>query len=310
LRILRVLIAVIAVVAGTAIAVNAGLRDQSAGAVPPTAPPANSHLPATPDSYLGVYAPSVTSSAAVMAFMRPRVVMYYSGWGQPFDASFAAAASRHDAIPLVQLDPTRVRLAAIAAGRYDVYLTKFANAVKKYRQAVIMGFAHEMNGSWYSWGYHKASPADFVAAWQHIWRLFRSLGAGNVTWLWTVNVINNAQHGAIPDPKPWWPGDRYVQWVGIDGYYLQKTYQFTSLFGPTISAVREFTRDPILISETGAPQPYQVDAISNLVEGVRNYGLLGFVWFDGEGAMDWRITAALSKDALSDTARAYDQNAK
>ena len=73
-----------------------------------------------------------------------------------------------------------------------------------------------------------------------------------MTWLWTVNIINNTQNGRIPPPNPWWPGSSYVNWVGIDGYYLKPTWQFAPLFGPTIGQVRELTRDPILVAETGA----------------------------------------------------------
>ncbi len=83
-------------------------------------------------------------------------------------------------------------------------------------------------------------------------RLFRALGASNVTWLWTVNIINDTQHGRIPGPAPWWPGGKYVNWVGIDGYYFKRAWEFAPLFGPTLAAVHELTSDPILIAETGA----------------------------------------------------------
>ncbi len=154
------------------------------------------------------------------------------------------------------MEPGTVRLAAIASGRYDGYLSSYAEAVRAYRHPVILSFGHEMNGFWYPWGYGHTSPGVFVAAWRHIVRLFRAAGADNVTWLWTVNVIHDAQHGRIPSPDPWWPGSSYVTWVGIDGYYFSPSGTFAPLFGPTIAAVRELTRDPILVAETAAaPAP-------------------------------------------------------
>ena len=183
---------------------------------------------------------------------RPDVVMYYSGWFVPFPATFAATAAGHGAAPLVQMDPDGISIAAIAAGRYDGYLSGYAEAVRAYQHPVILSFGHEMNGDWYSWRYRHTSPASFVAAWRHIVKIFRALGARNVTWLWTVNVINNTQRGQIPSPAPWWPGGSYVTWVGIDGYYLKPNWQFAPLFGPTIGAVRALTGDPLLIAETGA----------------------------------------------------------
>ncbi len=111
--------------------------------------------------------------------------------------------------------------------------------------------------------------------------LFRALGAQNVTWLWTVNIINDTRSGTIPRPTQWWPGSSYVNWVGIDGYYLKPSWEFAPLFGPTIGAVRGLTNDPILIAETGAvPAAGQPAKIADLFAGIRLYGLLGFVYFD------------------------------
>ena len=45
----------------------------------------------------------------------------------------------------------------------------------------------------------------------------------------------------IPRPGQWWPGNSYVNWVGIDGYYLKPSWSFAPLFGPTIGAVRGLT---------------------------------------------------------------------
>jgi mannan endo-1,4-beta-mannosidase len=244
-------------------------------------------LPAAAGSYLGVYAHGVPASyAGVTAFKtatgsRPDVVMYYSGWYVPFPVGFATTAANDGAVPLVQMDPDNVSVARIAGGRYDGYLSAYAEAVKHYRHPVIMSFGHEMNGNWYSWGYGRTPPHVFVAAWRHIVTLFRVLGARNVTWLWTVNIINNAHGGTIPNPAQWWPGGSYVNWVGIDGYYLKPSWKFAPLFGPTIAAVRKLTLDPILVAETGAvPAAGQAAKIADLFAGIHQYGLLGFVWFD------------------------------
>ncbi len=262
-----------------------------------------------PIRYLGVYQRDISSSySGVTAFttatgVRPDVLTYFSSWLEPFQTNFATSAAEHGALPLVQINPYNVSLAAIAAGQYDSYLSAFAEAVRTYSHPVILSFGHEMNGNWYPWGYTRTSPATFVAAWRHIVKVFRSVGAQNVIWLWTANII---QIGGIPSPADWWPGSSYVTWVGIDGYYYQSSWTFTSLFGPTITAVRELTSDPILISETGAAGPDQPTKIADLFAGVRLYGLLGFVWFDAEaGNHDWRITSPPAFAAFREGARAY-----
>jgi|HubBroStandDraft_4_1064222.scaffolds.fasta_scaffold04873_2 mannan endo-1,4-beta-mannosidase len=265
-------------------------------------------LPTAPDSYLGVYVDGVPNSySGVTSFtgttgVRPNVLSYYSGWSEPFWRSFAAMAKRHGAATLVQLDPTGVNVAAIASGRYDRYLTAYAQAVKAFGGPVILSFGHEMNGHWYSWAYRHTPAATFVASWRHIVAVFRTAGARNVTWMWTVNAVKPG-HG-IPSPAAWWPGKAFVTWVGIDGYYHVTSAQFSSVFGPTIAAVREFTQEPILISETGASQAVGQSAkIADLFSGVRTYGLLGFLWFDVVANSDYRIDSRTSIAALQRGAR-------
>jgi mannan endo-1,4-beta-mannosidase len=301
------------VIAGAAIIVVAAfivaVGRHNKPAAPVALPPGT--LPHTPETYLGVYAKKVPDSyAGVTSFTKatgvtPDVVLYYSGWFEPFHADFAMTARRHGAVPLVQIEPTKVTLGAIAAGKWDGYLSQYASAVRAYRHPVILSFGHEMNGFWYPWGHRHASPAAFVAAWRHIVTLFRNLGARNVTWLWTVNVIDR-RHNRIPPPGPWWPGSSYVNWVGIDGYYFKSSYAFAPLFGPTIAKVRALTKDPILIAETGAaPSAGQPAKISNLFAGIHDYGLLGFVWFNSADVTNYSIKSPAAAAAFLHGARKY-----
>jgi len=295
------LAAVIAVVAIAAVWIT---RD---GADPPAAPGA---LTARPNSYLGVYVDGVPASyAGIRSFaaatgVTPNVVSYYSGWLEQFRRSFADNAARNGAVPLVQVDPTGISMAAIASGRYDSYLISYARAVRALGGPVIVGFGHEMNAYWYTWGRGHTTPADFVAAWRHMVDVFRDVGATNVTWMWTVNAIDG--HGGVPSPKPWWPGSRYVTWVGIDGYFRTPSEQFASVFGPTIAAVRSLTKAPILISETGAaPSADQPVKITSLFAGTRAYDLLGFVWFDVIASADYRMRSAAAVAAYRHGATTY-----
>jgi mannan endo-1,4-beta-mannosidase len=303
----KVVTAVIAAAVITAGVVFYNLSSDHSGPLP-------THLPPASASYLGVYAEGVPHSyAEVTAFTnatgaKPDLVMYYSGWFVPFPTSFADTAAQNGAAPLVQMDPDNIKIAQIAAGRYDGYLSSYAEAVRAYGHPVILSFGHEMNGNWSTWGYKHTSPAVFVAAWQHIVNVFRALGASNVTWLWTVNIINDSQSGKVTDPKPWWPGSSYVTWVGIDGYYLKPSWQFAPLFGPTIGVVRTLTTDPILIAETGALQTVgQPGKITNLFAGIQSYGLLGFVWFNtsSEKGEPFSISSAAAIAAFRQGASTY-----
>jgi hypothetical protein len=246
---------------------------------------AGQSLPAVPRalSYLGVYEngspPSYgpVEEFAHAAGAEPNLIGYYSGWAQPFATSFAENMHRHGVIPFVQIDPTAASVAGIADGEYDSYLSQYAAAVRDFGHPVVIGFGHEMNAPWYSWGYGHVPPLTFVAAWRHIVTLFRAFGADNVTWLWTIQA-DLPDTGAI---SSWWPGANYVTWVGIDGFYIKPSDTFSSVFAKTIGQVRMLTAKPILLSETGvARHASQFTNILDLFNGTARYGLLGLVWLD------------------------------
>ena len=220
------------------------------------------------------------------------VILYYNGWGQAFQASFATTARAHGAELLVDLDPTGTQnLSQIAQGAGDAWLRSYARQVARYGYPVVIAFAHEMNGNWYPWGYGHQPASAYVAAWRHVVRLFRDEGASNVTWMWTVNAIN----AYSPSLRPWWPGKAWVNWVGIDGYYYYPTDTFAGVFGLAVAQIRTFTNTPVMIAETAVgTTPDRETQIEDLLAGVRADHMLGFVWFDeaqndGIYHQDWRL---------------------
>jgi hypothetical protein len=265
--------------------------------VPNPPPPAHASLPPALASYLGTFEPGAPSDYGLVAsFARtanrqPNLVGYYSGWTQPFDVASARMLQAHGAVPFVQIDPTATSINGIANGTYDDYLRSYADSVRNFRHAVVIGFGHEMNASWYPWGYKRVPAATFVGAWRHIVTLFRKEGAENVTWLWTLQA---AEPGTAPIAS-WWPGAQYVTWVGIDGFYYRPSDTFASVFGKTITQVRTFTSKPVLLSEIAVgPAANQFAKIQDLFHGMAKYKTLGLVWFDkaqhsGIFHQDWRL---------------------
>jgi mannan endo-1,4-beta-mannosidase len=275
--------------------------------LPSPHPPVHKTLPSGSGSYFGVFElgspPSYQpiEQFAEAAGKEPNLIGYYSGWAEPFDASFARMVYRHGLIPFVQIDPSFASVAAIAAGAYDGYLRLYADSVRDFGHQVVIGFGHEMNAKWYSWGYTKTLASTFVAAWQHIVSLFRAEGADNVTWLWTIQADQQGKTGPIGD---WWPGPSYVTWVGIDGYYMSPKDTFDTVFSQTIRQVGKLTNKPILLSETGVtPKANQFSNINNLFQGISQSNALGLVWFDVNQTdydthIDWRI----ENDPLAESA--------
>jgi hypothetical protein len=262
-------------------------------------------LSTAPASYLGVYESGVLNTYqpvtdfTKVAGKQPNLVGYYSGWGEPFQTSFAETVREHGAATIMQWDPTLAPVTKIADGGYDSYLRSFADSVRNFGHPVVIGFGHEMNAYWYSWGYGNLSPATFVAAWRHIVTLFHQQGDDNVTWLWTLQA-DEPGTGPI---NLWWPGAKYVTWVGVDGYYYRSYETFASIFGKTIAQVRALTGLPVLVSEAAVgPDAGQARKIPDLFTGMRLYGTLGLVWFDiaqhhGIYHQDWHIENSPAAEA-------------
>lgn len=264
----------------------------------PVQHPVAARHPVRAGFHLGVFKPGETENYrpvekfAARVGREPDLVLYYSGWGEPFLTKFAETAYAHGAEPFVQLyPPAHVGLARVSSGKDDRFLRSYAAQVRAFGHPVILSFAPEPNGPWYRWGWTHTPAATWVAAWRHVVTVFREAGATNVTWLWTLNV---AFSNSGP-PAAYWPGPSYVDWVGIDGYYVRSSDTFKSLFLPTVRAVRRLTDKPLLVSEASVgPAAGQLRGIRNLFAAIRRYHLTGLVWFDerqhrGIYHQDWRL---------------------
>jgi mannan endo-1,4-beta-mannosidase len=249
--------------------------------------------------YLGLAAQAGDSAAdgaasfGKLVGQSPNLVSYYVSFGDSFNATETCAIARTGALPVIQLDPYHISIPKIADGFYDQYLSNYAAAVKKFGAPVAISFAHEMNGTWYTWGppgigsIGVTSPAQDVAAWKEIHNVFQAAGATNVIWLWTPNVW----YSQSPPLSQYYPGNSYVTWVGVDGYFWHVGDTFQSVFGQTLQMLAAFTKKPIIIAETGvtnqAGTGLQVDSLFRGVESTPN--ILGFVYFDAKGTDNWML---------------------
>jgi hypothetical protein len=265
--------------------------------VAPTIPYNVSGLLHPTHKYLGLAAPGIPQSlAGATAFATAEgkatnLIEFYSSWGEPYQVAEVQQIWKSGALPYVAIEPNTKSLAQIAAGVDDNYIHQYAQAVRSLNLPVAISFAHEMNGGWFSWGTKSATAAEFVAAWRHMHDIFAQEGATEAIWVWSPNVINPVRTVKL---KPYWPGDGYVDWVGVIGYYsLTGESTFKTLFGPTMAQVRAFTARPFIIAETasegGARKPAD---IADLFKSIaKRSDVIGFVWFDFKKEADWRITS-------------------
>jgi Glycosyl hydrolase family 26 len=221
----------------------------------------------------------------------PNIVSFYTNFGIQLNLSPIESLCAQHVLPLLEIDtPQAVELREIADGSEDSILEQYALDVGTLHTPIAVDFDHEFNGSWFAWG-EKYSPASvFVAAWRHIVTVFRKYDATNVIWVWNPNVDYGS---TVLNLAPWYPGNSYVSWIGLDGYFFAPRETYASIFGQTMSQIRRFTDRPMLIVETGAnPASGRERAIASLFAGATaTRGLLGLIWFDygKTKSHDWYI---------------------
>ncbi|MBK7407307.1 MAG: cellulase [Saprospirales bacterium] len=159
------------------------------------------------------------------------LISFYTAWGSHKEQLFPALRIQtiYDlgSIPLLTWEPwlddfdpdifpvenaenkNEEGLKAIATGKYDAYIDKWAQDAKKSGIPIMLRWGHEMNDPYrYPWGPQNNAPEDFIAAWKHVVDRFRDLGIDNVQWMWSP-------HPAYPPFDIYYPGDDYVDWIGI-----------------------------------------------------------------------------------------------
>jgi len=100
-------------------------------------------------------------------------------------------------------------LKAIAEGKFDAYIDKWASDAKDLDIPFFLRMGHEMNDPYrYPWGPQNNAPEDFIAAWRHVVDRFKAQGADKIVWVWSP-------HPAYPPYDIYYPGDDYVDWIGI-----------------------------------------------------------------------------------------------
>lgn len=246
--------------------------------------------------FLGVQAPGAPDSLgpvhsfAASAGARPNLIGQYMSWNNPLDTQAVTSAWSYGALYYMVWEPYHTTVAAIADGRSNGYITRFAQEIRALNLPVAISFGHEFNGFWYPWGTTGTTAAQFVAAWRLIHRLFAAAHATNVIWVWNPNIISGEPR---LDLSAYYPGDAYVDWVGVTGYFgAEGPHTFEGVYGPTMQEIRGFTNKPFFIAETSVQTgPNAAAAAQNLITGVRQRSdVLGFVWFDYDKAgVDWRL---------------------
>ncbi|MGW7695025.1 glycoside hydrolase family 26 protein [Streptomyces asiaticus] len=229
---------------------------------------------------------------------RPAVHLTYYNWADDWAGSSTTRADfAAGRIPLINWEPFDVDFDDIISGELDTTIRKRADGAKALGKEFFLDFAAEMNEG-EGWGGH--NPAKYIAAYRHIHDIFEARGATNVVWAWCPNVTDSPD---APPTMAYYPGDRYVDWTGVDGYNWGTSdpdfqwQSFGDLFADIYAKLAKKGK-PIIIGEmasdeVGGSKASWIDGVVPTLK--TKFPLIkAFVWFDIDKERHWQINSSAS----------------
>jgi hypothetical protein len=141
-----------------------------------------------------------------------------NSWSE-FDSSAPWAVGLWQNIPTiwsVPLTVTGTSLEQVATGDYNSHFVSAAKQLAKSTPSkdgnIYVRVGWEFNGSWMPWS-AQGHEAAFIKSFQNLVDSFRSI-SDKFKFVWDVN-----QGASTIDPAKAYPGDKYVDVVGMDTYY-------------------------------------------------------------------------------------------
>jgi len=265
-------------------------------------------IPAQADVLLGAWVlpanASPSTSPANIAELEAEIgrkfalSLHYDPLAQTFPSAMEQADLVNHRIPVISLNCNDTNY-NIARGSQDAALSQKAAAIRSFGEPVFLRYMWEFNLPYTSNGRAACSdpvrdtdgyfsPVEYIAAFQHIHDLMVAQGATNIAWIW------NPSSGGVSG-VPYWPGDAYVDWVGIDDY--DRASAGTSIFTAPYARYAPIGNGshPIIIAETGAvaaDQPNYFNALAGALQ-TQFPKIKALVYFDSVGPLgSYTLTAA------------------
>lgn len=160
-------------------------------------------------------------------------------------------------------------LSQLANGGFGDHIRQLANFFKRIGNTpVYLRVGYEFDGQW-NMGYDNTS--NYIAAYRRIVDGLRAEGVTNVAYVWqsSSSPIDDILEGQRESISDWYPGNNYVDWLGLSWFLLP---QERAPVGGTVSTQLELASEvvdlarslgkPVMIAES-TPQGYDVSAATN-----------------------------------------------
>ncbi len=268
-------------------------------------------------SKLEVLENSLNKKVSIVHWGQPWVI---NAVYQPFQTAEFNKVRSHGSIPMVNwaswhlghgINQPDYQLRDIYECKHDNYIRQWASDAKAWGYPLFLRFNHEMNGWWFPWSeqVNGNQPGDFVKAWRHVHDIFAQAGATNVTWVWCPNLTGYYRSTPL---EGLYPGDTYVDWIGMDGYNFgtdrNNSWQtFYDVFKhtydelTTLAPIKPLMIGEVASSEDGGPlgrpaskAAWVSDAFTTQLPThfPKIKAVVWFNWNDDDPALDWPIESS------------------
>ena len=130
----------------------------------------------------------------------------------------------------------------LLAGKFDEDLRTLAQQLNYFEHPILFRLNNEMNSDWtsYSGIVTMSDPEIYIAVWRYIYDVFEQNGVDNLIWVFNPND-RNYPPSEWNDFTRYWPGDDYVQMIGLTGYNTGDYY--ADLTGETWREFKDIYED-------------------------------------------------------------------
>ena len=129
-------------------------------------------------------------------------------------------------------------------------IDKVASTLKKLKQRkipVLWRPLHEAGGQWFWWGLDAEACNEL---WRVMYKRFHEAGLNNLIWVWTSAAAWNRPYS---EGYKWYPGDEYVDIVGIDIYNNSSA---SNIYSTCYKMLRKKSPDKLIaLTECGSLAP-------------------------------------------------------
>ncbi len=271
-------------------------------------------------AYIGAYAeadakvhdtkdadPHYISAFPELTGKKHAMYLLYTSWGRSFFQDYKGHIERAKAAGVglqVALQPIK-GLDEVKDGEY---LRSLAREAKDIGIPIFLRFANEMNGGWIEW--YEENPQDYIDKFRIVAKVFKE-EAPNVAIVWAPAYF------PIDNIEDYYPGDSYVDWVGVSMYqayngaldplkqgvdrssFIEKFENIYNLYGK---------KKPVFISEGGISYSDPVShtdktdwAVYQIEQFYANLpmlypGVKGVFWFDTTRSESGRLNSYTLSD--------------